>query len=129
MNIVLWILQTFLAVVFAAHGWIYATWSASKLEQQHAKLHPESEPLGLPPAFNTFIGMCELLAAVGLILPGITGILPWLTPLAAAGLAMVMLGAFVTHLSRHEMSSAILTMVLVALCVLIAYGRTLIFPL
>ena len=129
MNIVLWILQVLLGVVFAAHGWIYATWSASKLEQQHAKLHPGSEPLGLPPAFNTFIGISELLGAVGLILPGLTGILTWLTPLAAAGLAIVMIGAAVTHLSRRETSSAVLTVLLVALCVNVAYSRWLTGPL
>lgn len=129
MNIVLWILQLVLTVVFAAHGWIYATWSASKLEAQHAKLHPESEPVGLPPAFNTFIGICELLGAVGLILPGITGILPWLTPLAAAGLAIIMIGAAVTHLSKHETSSGVLTVVLIALCVIVAYSRSFTVPL
>lgn len=129
MNIVLWILQVFLAVVFAVHGWVYATWSASKLEAQHARLHPGSEPMGLPPAFNTFIGICELLGAVGLILPGLTGILTWLTPLAAAGLAIVMIGAAVTHLSKHENSTAVLTVVLIAICVIVAYGRWLTIPL
>ncbi len=129
MNSVLGILQVLLAVVFAAHGWIYATWSASKLEQQHAKLHPESEPLGLPPALNTFIGICELLGAIGLILPGITGIMPWLTSLAAVGLAIIMLGAAVTHLSRHENSSGVLTVALVALCVIVAYTRSFTVPL
>ena len=129
MNSVLWILQVLLAVVFAAHGWIYATWSASKLEQQHAKLHPGNEPMGLPPAFNTFIGICEILGAVGLILPGLTGILTWLTPLAAAGLAIVMIGATVTHLSRHENSSGVLTVVLIALCVIVAFSRSFTLPL
>ncbi len=129
MNIVLWILQVLLAVVFAAHGWMYATWPASKLEAQLAKLHPESEPLGLQPAFSTFIGICELLGAAGLMLPGITGILPWLTPLAAAGLAMIMIGAAVTHLSRRENSSGVLTVVLVALCVIVAYSRSFTIPL
>ncbi len=78
MNIVLWILQVFLVSVFAWHGWLYMTWSASA-DAWHEKQHP-GKPLGLPPAFRTFIGICELLAAVRLILPGITGILPWLTP-------------------------------------------------
>ena len=131
MNIALWILQVFLAVVFAAHGWIYATWSASKREAQHAKLggQPGGEPLDLPPAFNTFIGISELLGAVGLILPGVTGILTRLTPLAAAGLAIVMTGASVTHLSRREYRSGVFTVIVIAICMIVAYGRWLTIPM
>ncbi len=122
MNNLLWALQVFLAVVFALHGWIYVTWppSAAALIE---KRQPSGRSLGLPPSLRTFIGICELLAVVGLILPGLTGILPWLTPLAAVGLIIVMVGAMVFHLSRQEISTAVISLVLVALCVLVAYGR------
>jgi putative hemolysin len=122
MNSVLWILQIFLAIVFVWHGRLYVTWSAAA-EAWHEKQHP-GKPLGLSPAFRTFIGICELLAAVGLLVPSLTQIMPWLTPLAAAGLTLVMIGAMVFHLSRREYGTAAISLVLVALCVTVAYGRS-----
>jgi hypothetical protein len=65
-----------------------------------------------------------LLAAVGLIVPSLTGILPWLTPVAAAGLIIVMIGSAVFHLSRHEYANVAIGLVLVVLCVTVAYGRS-----
>src|SRR3974377_1531940 len=100
MNSVLWILQIFLAAVFAWHGCLYPTWPASA-EAWHEKQHP-GKPLGLSPKLRTFIGICELLAAVGLLLPWLTGILPGLTSLAALGLTIVMVGSAAFHLSRQE---------------------------
>jgi uncharacterized membrane protein YphA (DoxX/SURF4 family) len=122
MNSVLWILQIFLAVVFAWHGWLYVTWSASS-EAWHEKQHP-GKPLGLSPAVRTFIGICELLAAVGLIIPSLTGILSWLTPLAAVGLIIVMIGSAAFHLKRQEYANVAISLVLVVLCVMVAYGRS-----
>ncbi len=121
MNFVLWSVQIMLAVVFALHGWIYATWP-SFAEAWHEKQHP-GQPLGLPSGFRTFIGISELLAAGGLVLPTLTGILPWLTPLAAAGLIVVMIGSTVYHMARHEYSNVIISLVLIALCVVVVYGR------
>ena len=122
MNNILWILQIFLAAVFAWHGWIYTTWPASA-EAWHEKHHP-GQPLGLSPKLRTFIGICELLAAVGLLLPWLTGILPGLTPLAAVGLTIVMLGSAAFHLSRQEYANVAISVVLVVLCVIVAYGRS-----
>ncbi len=127
MNNLLWVLQVFLAVVFALHGWIYVAWppfAAAMIEKRNS-----NRPLGLPSSLRTFIGICELLAAVGLILPGLTGILPWLTALASAGLIIVMLGAVIFHLSRRETNTAVISLVLVVLCVLVVYGRVAIVPL
>lgn len=76
MNIVLWALQAFLAFVFAWHGWLYMASSETALNAWHEKQHPGGKPLGLPTALRTFIGASEILAAVGLILPSLTGILP-----------------------------------------------------
>jgi uncharacterized membrane protein YphA (DoxX/SURF4 family) len=126
MNSLLWVLQVLLAVVFAVHGWVYTTWppsAAALIEKRNGR------SLGLPASLRTLIGICELLAAVGLVLPGLTGILPWLTPLASVGLTLVMLGASGFHLSRQENSTAVISLVLVAICVLVAYGRVAIIPL
>lgn len=123
MNYVLWILQLLLAVVFAWHGRLYATWDEAA-EKWHAKLHPD-QPQGLPTALRTFIGICEIVAAIGLILPTLTGILPWLTPLAAVGLIIVMLGSAVYHTQRQEYSNVLISLVLIALCVVVVYGRSL----
>src|SRR5262245_17893879 len=83
-NIVLWVLQVILAVIFLLHGWMMVAPPAALVEMINAQL-------GV--ALRLFIGVAELLAAVGLILPGITRILPWLTALAAAGLMIVMSSA------------------------------------
>ncbi len=128
MNIILWVLQLFLAVVFAWHGWMYLTWSDST-EKRLAKRNLGGKPLGLKPTFRTFIGACELLAAVGLILPGLTGILPWLSSLAAVGLTVVMIAAVAFHLSRQEKSTAVIGLALSVLCVIVAYGRFTVVPL
>ncbi len=122
MNNILWILQIFLAVVFAWHGWMYATWPPSA-ERMHEKLHP-GKSLGVSPKLRTFIGICELLAAVGLLLPWLTGILPWLTSLAAVGLTLVMIDSAVFHLKRQEYANVAVSAVLVVLCVMVAYGRS-----
>lgn len=120
MKYLLWTLQVLLAVAFAAHGWMMVA------------PPPElavimNEQLGV--AFRLFIGVAELLAAVGLILPGITGILPWLTPLASAGLSIVMVSATVLHSSRGETSSAITTAILLVLTLFVTYMRWQVKPI
>jgi len=122
MNNILWILQIFLAAVFAWHGWMYAAWPPSA-ERMHEKLHP-GQSLGVAPRLRTFIGICELLAAVGLLLPWLTGILPGFTSLAALGLTLVMIGAAGFHLKRHEYANVAISVVLIVLCVIVAYGRS-----
>ena len=83
----------------------------------------------LQPGFRRFIGVGEILAAIGLILPALTGILPWLTPLAAVGLIILMISAVVFHIQRKEPLNIVLNMVLLALAVFIAYGRFVVVPL
>jgi uncharacterized membrane protein YphA (DoxX/SURF4 family) len=80
MKIALWILQVLLAIQFLWHGWLFVAPPAELVEMMNAQFAP---------GLRIFIGVAELLAAVGLILPGVTRILPWLTPLAAAGLMLV----------------------------------------
>lgn len=120
MNIVLWILQVLLAVAFAAHGWMMVAPPAELLQMMN-------EQLGV--ALRIFIGVAELLAAVGLILPGLTRILPWLTALAASGLSIVMVSATVLHASRGETSSAITTAILLVLTLFVAYMRWRVQPI
>jgi uncharacterized membrane protein YphA (DoxX/SURF4 family) len=128
MNIVLWILQIALAIAYAFHGLLYLTLSTAGQERLRQR-RPDARPLGLPPAFRIFIGVAELAAVAGLILPGVTGILPWLTSLAALGLMIVMLGAIILHVSRHETSSVTASGVLLVLLTFVAYMRWQVSPL
>lgn len=114
LNIVLWILQALLAALFAAHGWMFVAPPAELVAVMNASM---------PPALRVFIGVAELLAAVGLILPGMSRILPRLTTLAATGLMLVVGSATVFHLSRGEVGSAITTAILFVLVSFVAYGR------
>ena len=75
------------------------------------------------------IGILEILGAFGLILPALTGILFWLTPVAAVGLALVMIGAIFTHLRRQEIPMIAGNLILMALALLVAYGHLFIAPI
>ena len=114
MKIILWIVQVLLAAVFFAHGGFLIAPPADMVAMIDAQLTP---------AFRLFLGVAEVLAAIGLILPGVTRILPWLTPLAAAGLMIVMASATVLHVVRGEWSSAVTTTILFALVTLVTYQR------
>lgn len=114
MNIALWILQVLLAVQFLWHGWIMLVPPAELVEIMNANMSPW---------FRIFIGVTESLGALGLILPGITRILPWLTSWAALGLTIVAGSASVYHLYRGEIVSAVITAVLFGLCTFVAYMR------
>ncbi len=120
LSIALWVLQVLLAAVFLAHGWMMVSPPAELVELMNAQLG-----VGL----RMFIGVAELLAAAGLILPGVTRILPWLTPLAAAGLVIVMASATVLHIVRGEFSSAIMAAVLLVLVTVVAYMRWKVRPI
>lgn len=119
-NIALWILQGLLAAAFLAHGWFMVAPPADMVAMINAQLGA---------GLRIFIGVAEVLAAAGLILPGVTRILPGLTALAAAGLMIVMGSAVILHLSRGESASAITTAVLLALVTTVAYTRWKVVPL
>jgi uncharacterized membrane protein YphA (DoxX/SURF4 family) len=119
MNIVLWIVQVLLAVAFFAHGWLFLMPPAAMVDQMNASL---------PRWFQLLLGVAEVLAAVGLILPGLTRILPWLVTWAACGIMIVMVSATVFHLARREMSSAATTLVLLAMAAFVAYMRGRVVP-
>ena len=78
---------------------------------------------GLPGPFMKFIGVAEVLGAVGLILPGLLRIRPGLTPLAAAGLVIIMIGATVVTLAGGQVAPALVPLVVGLLAALVAYGR------
>jgi uncharacterized membrane protein YphA (DoxX/SURF4 family) len=120
MNIALWILQALLAVMFLWHGWLFLAPPAEVLEILNAQFSTW---------FRLFLGAAEILAAIGLTLPSLTRIQPWLTPLAAAGLMIVTGSACVLHLSRGEMAPAITTAILFVLVAAVAYLRWKVHPI
>ena len=120
MNILLWLLQVLLALAFVAHGWILLFPPASIVEQMNASM---------PRWFQLFLGVAEMLAGIGLTLPGISRIKPWLVPCAAAGIMIVMICATIFHVMRNEMSSAATTLVLLGLASVVAYMRWRVMPI
>jgi uncharacterized membrane protein YphA (DoxX/SURF4 family) len=120
LNIALWALQVLLAAAYVAHGWMMVSPPAELVTMMNEQLGE---------GFRLFIGVAELLAAAGLILPGITRILPWLTALAAAGLMIVMSSATVLHVLRGENGSAVSAAVLFVLVTIVAYTRWKVQPI
>jgi putative oxidoreductase len=114
MNKLLWALQVLLALAFLAHGLLLVFPPAAVADQLNASL---------PRWFQLFLGVAEVLASVGLTLPGLTRIQPWLVPTAAAGVMIVMVSATGFHLMRGEMSSAATTILLLAMATFVAYMR------
>jgi hypothetical protein len=118
MNVALWIIAGLLALAFLASG-------ALKLIQPKEKL--VASGMGSLESFSPgavkAIGTLEILAAVGLILPAALDIAPILVPLAAVGVVLLMVGAMITHLRRHETQAVAVNVVLLALAVLVALGR------
>jgi uncharacterized membrane protein YphA (DoxX/SURF4 family) len=120
MNIVLWVLQILLAAVFFAHGWTFLFPPPEVIAMLNASISP---------AFRILLGAAEVAAAFGLIVPGITRILPWLISIAAGALVMVMIAATVLHLQRNEPSSAMVTAGLFAVATFVAYMRWKVNPI
>jgi uncharacterized membrane protein YphA (DoxX/SURF4 family) len=117
MNIAIWIIQVILAIAFLASG-------VNKLARPRLALAgqtPYVEDFG--DAQIKGIGVLEVLAAVGLVVPPLVHIATFLTPLAAAGLIALMAGAATTHLRRHEPQMVAVTGVLLILAAVVAVGR------
>jgi uncharacterized membrane protein YphA (DoxX/SURF4 family) len=125
MNVVLWVAQGLLAAAYLMSGGMKLTRPKEALIEARMGW-AEDFPAGVVKA----IGAAEVLGALGLILPTLTGILPFLTPLAAAGLVVIMIGATFTHIRRGEMvPNAIVVIVLGLIVFFIAYGRFAVVPL
>jgi uncharacterized membrane protein YphA (DoxX/SURF4 family) len=118
MNTLLWTLQIVLAAVFAGAG-------ATKLVQSPAQL---AKTLGgwvddFPASLLKPLGLAEVLGAIGLIVPLLVGIAPILTPVAASGVVVTMIGAIVTHARRRELPNVAVNVVLAVMAVVVAWGR------
>lgn len=117
MNIALWVVQGLLTVIFLMAGFM----KVSQTKEQMVGRAPWVEDFSL--GAIRVIGTAEILGAIGLILPTATGILPWLTSLAAVGLVLTMIGAAVTHTRRGEFPNMGMNVVLLVLAGFVAYGR------
>lgn len=118
MTYVLWIIQVLLALLFLFAG-------GTKLVLPIETLNSMGSPnaIHLPGLFIKFIGICEVLGALGLILPGLLRIRPGLTPLAAAGLVIIMIGATVVTILGDGLAMALPALVVGLLAAFVAYGR------
>lgn len=124
MNIVLWIIQALLALTFLFAG-------ATKLVLPMDMLMSMGSPnqVVLPGLLIRFIGVCEVLGALGLILPGVFHRRPEVTPIAAAGLTIIMIGAVTLTLIGDGIALAISPLIVGLLCAFVAYGRWKLRPL
>ena len=114
MTVTLWIVQALLAALFLFAGGVKLVLPAEALV---------AGPVPIPALFLRFIGVCEVLGAIGLILPGLLRIRPGLTPLAAAGLVIIMIGATVVTLIGGMFLTALIPFTAGILAAFVAYGR------
>jgi DoxX-like family len=119
LNVVLWIIQALLALLFLFAGGMKLIVPIAAMAKQTA----------LPGGFLRFIGACEVLGAIGLILPGITRIRTTLTPLAASGLVIIMIGATWITVARVSTLSALVPLCVGLLAAFVAYARSRLAPL
>ena len=119
MTYALWVVQVLLALLFVFAGGMKLVMPLDQL----------AGPFTLPGPFLRFIGVAELLGGVGLILPAALRIRPGLTPLAAAGLVVIMIGATVITLVSGEFLAALMPLVVGLLAVFVAYGRWRLAPI
>jgi uncharacterized membrane protein YphA (DoxX/SURF4 family) len=117
LNVALWIAQALLAAAFGMAGVMKSTQPLEVLGQDMAWVRD------VPPAMVRFIGISELAGAVGVVLPWATGIRPLLTPLAAAGLVVIMVLAAAFHISRGELGALPFNAILGIMAAFVAWGR------
>ncbi len=118
LNFWLWAAQVVLALLYAFAGVQKVAQSPQALEPRMGAWVTEYSP-----GMVKFIGIAEILGAIGLILPIWTGILPWLTPLAAIGLSIIQVLAIVTHLRAGEARVLPVNVILLALSLFVVWGR------
>lgn len=119
MNVVLWIIQVLLALLFLFAG---VTKFVIPIEEMTKQM-----PVALPGLFLQIIGVFEVLGGLGLILPGLLRIKTWLTPLAAAGLTIIVIGATVISM-KLGFAAAFLPLLTALLSAFVAYGRWRLVP-
>ena len=118
MTYALWIVQALLAALFLFAGGMKLVMPLDKL----------AGPVAVPDPLLRFIGVAEVLGALGLILPGVLRIRPELTPLAAVGLVIIMIGATVITLMGVAMAPALIPLMVGLLAAFVAYGRWRVVP-
>ncbi|QYK50368.1 MAG: DoxX family protein [Anaerolineales bacterium] len=124
MPIVLWVAQVLLGIAFLGAGYFHA------FKAGDAPPRPEMAWMqAISPGLRRFIGLSEIAGGLGVLLPMLTGILPWLTPLAATLLALVMLLAVLFHLGRKEYANLAINLPLLLLAAFVAWGRWDLFSL
>ena len=124
MNLALWIIAIVLAVGFTASGLMKIVRTKEQLMSSGMGWAQDFSPSAI-----RLIGFAELLGAIGLILPAALHIAPILVPLAAVGLALTMIGAAVVHARRKEWPFIAVNALLLALAVIVAWGRFGPYPL
>ncbi len=117
LNIALWVAQVLLAIAYGLAGFAKTTTPIAELVTQMGWVQDWS------PTMVRFIGAAELAGAAGLILPAVTRILPWLTPLAALGLCVIQIVAMPVHISRGEFGVLPINLVLLTLALFVIWGR------
>jgi uncharacterized membrane protein YphA (DoxX/SURF4 family) len=122
-NAVLWLLQIVLALAFLALGLLMVTRSRERL------LRVAGWVEDFPQGVVTAIGVLELLAAAGLVLPGVFGVAGVLVPVAAVGLVVLLIGAIATHLLRGEQDEVAAPVALLIAAAVVAAGRLSAWPL
>src|SRR5215472_2686167 len=123
MTLALWIGQILLALFFALSGLGKVALPVEKLRERWNWTRYVAPPV------IRLIGSLEILGALGLILPKATGSLPWLTPVAAVGLMLTMMGAILTHVRLHEAKAVGVPVVLLLLSLFIAVGYFVFVPI
>lgn len=118
MNTTLWILQSIIAFAFMFSGINKSIFSEQKLVASG-----QTGVEGLPLPLIRFIGISEILGAVGIILPLLLNILPILTTVSAICLATIMIPAARIHFKRHEYKNVFINTIIFSTCLFIAYGR------
>ena len=119
MRYALWIVQGLLALLFLFAGVMKFVMSVEEMTQQ----------VQMPGAFLRFIGVCEVLGGLGLVLPSSLRIRPGLTPLAAVGLMIIMIGATLVSLRIGGVAAAVAPFVVLLLLAFVAYGRWKVAPI
>jgi len=119
-NILLWVLQVLLAVAFLLHGLLLLMPPAEIAAQLL---------MSLPRSFWVFLGVAEIAAAIGLTLPGLTRVMPFLVSWAAVGIMIVMISATGYHIVRGEYGPAATTFVLLIMATFVAYQRSRVLPI
>jgi uncharacterized membrane protein YphA (DoxX/SURF4 family) len=123
MNVILWIIQVLLVLLFLFAGGMKLVIAPDVLQSMGSP-----NAVRLPGLLIQFLGVCEVLGSLGLILPGLLRIKPGLTPLAAAGLAIIMIGAVALTIAGEGIAAAIIPFVALLLLIFVAYGRWRIAP-